>query len=196
MCVLIHKPAGVAVPEPIIQSAALHNADGWGVMGHTADGDTVLERHVDVDAARTIDFLRSHTDSELAIHLRRRTHGDVNACNAHPFEIEPGLYLMHNGSFTLPMRDPTYSDTWHLVHNILRPLARRHRDLITDPTFLELISAVAGPVNRLILFDASRPKLHLVNRQIGVDYAGLWIGSLKWLDAGLFDEASAVGCAA
>lgn len=195
MCVLIHKPAGVAVPEPIIQSAALHNADGWGVMGHTADGDTVLERHVDVDATRTIDFLRAHTDSELAIHLRRRTHGDVNACNAHPFEIEPGLYLMHNGSFTLPIRDPMYSDTWHLVHDILRPLACHHRDLITDPTFLQLISAVAGPDNRLILFDARRSQFHVVNRQIGVDHAGLWIGSLKWLDAEVIDEPL-VGCAA
>jgi hypothetical protein len=80
-----------------------------------------------------------------------------------------------------------HSDTWHLVPDILRPLARRHSDLITDPTFLQLISAVAGPDNRLILFDARRSKFHVVNRQIGVDHAGLWIGSLKWLDAGLFD---------
>ena len=51
MCVLIHKPAGIAVPEPIIRSAALHNADGWGVMGHTADGETVLEReHVQLNS--------------------------------------------------------------------------------------------------------------------------------------------------
>lgn len=186
MCVLIHKPAGVAVPDTLIQAAAIYNADGWGVMGRTAGGEIVVERHVDVDASRAIEFLAAHRDSELAIHLRRKTFGAVSACNAHPFEIDPGIYLMHNGSFQLPMGNPAYSDTWYLVHEILRPLARDYPGLLTDPAFARLLDSVVPADNRLVLFDAEKAVFHIVNREAGIDYAGLWISSVRWLDATIF----------
>lgn len=186
MCVLIHKPAGVAVPDTLIRAAAIYNADGWGIMGRTADGTLVVERHIDVDAGRAIEFLASHRDSELAIHLRRKTHGAAIACNAHPFEIEHGVYLMHNGSFQLPIGDPAHSDTWHLVHEVLRPLARDYPGLLTDPAFARLLDSVVPADNRLVLFDAAKSVFHIVNRESGIDYTGLWISSVRWLDARIF----------
>ncbi|RJS95396.1 hypothetical protein D3260_00850 [Salinisphaera sp. Q1T1-3] len=188
---MIHKPAGIAVPDTLIEAAAIYNADGWGVMGRTASGETVVERHVAVDSTRAMTFLRRHRDSELAIHLRRKTYGAVSACNAHPFKIDRGIYLMHNGSFDLPIGDPAHSDTWHLVHEILRPLAHGYPGLLTDRAFTRLLDSVVPVDNRLVLFDAVGQVFHIVNRGAGIDYLGLWISSVRWLDARIFPTPSA-----
>ena len=44
MCLIIHKPAGTPIPATLVEAAVRFNSDGWGAMGFTASGRTIITR--------------------------------------------------------------------------------------------------------------------------------------------------------
>jgi hypothetical protein len=185
MCLIVHKPAGAAIPHDLLVAAASLNADGWGVMGHDRDGQLVVERHAVTTPEALIAAELRLRRSEVAFHLRRRTRGRADAANTHPFEIEAGVYLMHNGTLPLKGGAPGYSDTRHLAERILRPLAQRHFGLLGDPDFLRLFEMSLSGTNKVVLYDHPRRRFEILNRHNGVDLDGLWLSSVKWIDRAL-----------
>lgn len=186
MCVLIHKPAGITVPGDLLRAAAALNSDGFGLMGITEAGQVLVHRQPRVDVSTLGDRLDDLRTAELALHLRRRTYGGRSACNAHPFEIDDGVYLMHNGELRLPVQNPEHSDTWHFVSEVLRPIARRWPGLVGSKPFARLLDTVLAPDNRMVLFDTRSKQIHVANRRAGFEYQGLWVSSARWLDSRLF----------
>lgn len=93
MCVIIYKPAGVAMPaKDILARAAAINPDGAGLM--TARG---VIHAAPEDMSSFIDLLGCvPTDEAAAIHFRWATHGQAQLSNCHPFSYGR-LVLMHNG---------------------------------------------------------------------------------------------------
>ena len=155
-------------------------------MGVTSDGQILVDRQPRVDVEVLAERLRGLRAAELALHLRRRTYGGPTACNAHPFEVDDGVYLMHNGDLRLPVEVPEQSDTWHFVRQVLRPLARDWPGLVGSASFARLLDTVLGPDNRMVLFDARAKCMHIANRRAGFEYRGLWISSARWLDPRVF----------
>lgn len=130
MCLIIKKPAGRRITADFLENAWRHNHHGWGFfhLGHrdhcgATQQRLVWARGLDVDA------LIAHNaelplDTEVYLHLRRATHGDVNQEMAHPFEVHAGLLLMHNGSIDcLAPQDTEVSDTAELARLLRNMLA-------------------------------------------------------------------------
>lgn len=182
MCLIVHKPAGVPIPEELLSAAAVHNPDGWGLMGFASDGRLVLERRQRVNLAELVDVLWEHRDAELALHLRRRTRGDAELDNVHPFQVADGVWLMHNGTLPIEPRVPGRSDSWHLASDLLRPLSQRHPGLLSDLSFLRLMELSLTPANKLAILDRSHRCLSLLNRAHGAEFEGLWLSSTRWID--------------
>lgn len=182
MCVLIHKPAGAAIPRDLLTAAARLNSDGWGLMGFDAGGKLLLKRHATVDVEELFEVEGRLRDAEYALHLRRRTRGRVDLDNTHPIEIDAGLYLMHNG--TLPYRGgyAGHSDTRNFAHLLLRPLARRYAGLLGDRDFQTLFELGLAASNKLVLFDYPHRRFDILNRSHGVEFEGLWLSSARWVD--------------
>ncbi|MFZ5526912.1 MAG: hypothetical protein ACOZE7_09685 [Pseudomonadota bacterium] len=130
MCLIIKKPAGRRITTDFLENAWRHNHHGWGFfhLEHLDQRGATPQRLV---WARGLDFeaLISHNtglplDAEVYVHLRRATHGDVNHEMAHPFEVHPGLLLMHNGSIDcLAPQDTEVSDTAELARLLRDMLA-------------------------------------------------------------------------
>jgi hypothetical protein len=184
MCLIIHKPAGVAIPADLLDAALPLNEDGFGVMGFHPRRGLLIHRQAQITLDGLLAFERAHRDAEYALHLRQRTRGDTEAHNLHPFTISGQLYLMHNGTIRLPLRVPGRSDTWHFVHDVLRPLAQRRPGVLLDNAFIQLLELALKPENKLALMDYAQHRIVLINREHGAELDGLWLSSTRWIDRG------------
>jgi len=182
---IIYKPQHVAIREDLLRAAARLNPDGWGLMGFN-EGRLRLRRHEHVNLDQLLAVERELRGAEYVLHLRQRTRGSSDASNVHPFEVSNGLYLMHNGTLHLRARVPGQSDSWHLAHDVLRPLTKHWRGLFVDPAFRALLEAALPKDNELVLLDHVQRSIVIVNRHHGVEFEGLWLSNRRWIDRTLF----------
>lgn len=182
MCLIIHKPAGRAIPADLLEAALRLNEDGFGVMGFSPASGLLIKRQTRITLEALLQFERNHRDAEYALHLRQRTRGDTEAHNLHPFKIDAQLYLMHNGTIRLPLRVAGRSDTWHFVHDVLRPLAQRRPGVLLDNAFVQFLELALKAENKLALMDYAEHRIVLVNRHHGAELDGLWLSSTRWID--------------
>lgn len=183
MCLIIHKPVGARIPHDLLIAAARLNGDGWGLMGHDAAGRHLLERHPVVEIEALLETEDELAHAEYALHLRRRTRGRVDLDNTHPFEIDQGVYLMHNGTLNFDQGLAGDSDTRGFATLVLRPLARRYPGLLIDREFLHLLELGLNPSNKAVLYDFPHRRFDVLNRRSGSEFEGLWLSSLKWIDS-------------
>lgn len=133
MCLIIKKPQGRCIAQDFLENAWLHNDHGWGSF-HLASGGVVWSRGLHLHE------LLAHNaalpmQTEVYVHLRRATHGEVSHDMAHPYEVRRGLMLMHNGSIaSLAPQDARHSDTFELAR-----LLRDMLDGLTDAQAARLI---------------------------------------------------------
>ncbi len=186
MCLIIHKPAGLRIPHELLRAAALHNAEGWGVMGFERGGRAFVRKEATVDVETLLDVEAQYHDAEYALHLRKQTRGGSGIENVHPFRVINGIELMHNGTLDLSERVPGRSDTWHFVHDVLRPLAQRYPGLLSDHGFVRVLELGLKPQNKIALLDRAQRRIVLINRAHGAELEGLWLSSTRWIDRKLF----------
>ena len=182
MCVIVHKPPEARIAADLVRAALALNNDGWGLMGFAADGKLIIERHAASEHASIAAALDKHADADLVLHLRQRTRGSNERDNAHPFKVAEHLYLMHNGTLPIHSRVAGKSDTWHFVHDILRPLHARHAALFDDPAFLTLLELGLKQENKVVLLDERAKSIAVLNRAHGVEFEGLWLSNTRWID--------------
>ena len=182
MCLIIHKPRDATIPPDLLTAALALNPDGWGLMGFDPDGQVLIERHGATDAAMVKDSVAGHAGSELVLHLRQRTRGAIGLANAHPFKVDEGLHLMHNGTVHIAQREAAHSDTWHFVNDVLRPLHLRYPGLTSDEHFLALLEFAIKPDNKIALLDERAKRIVILNRWHGVEFEGLWLSNTRWID--------------
>jgi hypothetical protein len=125
MCLIIKKPANRRIAVDFLENAWQRNCHGWGSF-HVEAGRVVWSRGM-----RFEDLVAHNAqlplETEVYLHLRYATYGHVNEAMAHPYEVRPGLMLMHNGSIHhLAPADTARSDTHELarmLHNLLDGLS-------------------------------------------------------------------------
>lgn len=147
MCVIIKRPANRIIPNDFLIEAWQKNSDGWGV-GFLTEGTLIARRGM------TLDELLLANDSlppesEVIVHLRKATVGDIRREMTHPFWVRPGLALFHNGTIGRTAPLPVgKSDTWQLarcLHAILAGRGERQwADFIRTDEFSKAIKGLLG----------------------------------------------------
>ncbi|WP_022977385.1 hypothetical protein [Nevskia ramosa] len=189
MCLIIHQPEELTTPVALLRSAAEYNPDGFGFMGFDASGKLRIERSPNADVELATRLAEEFAGRNCAFHFRRRTRGSSHAENLHPFKIAPGLYLMHNGTAKVEIRQAGRSDTWHLVNDYLAPFLSSRRKLIYDRAFRHILDAWLGPQNRIVFLDETEGRIELLHRADGFDWNGLWLSNTRWVDRSLLSLA-------
>lgn len=165
MCLIIKKPPGRRIGADFLENAWQHNHHGWGCFHRdTSEGQVIWERGLGFDDLLAHNA-RLPLDTEVYLHLRRATYGEVNHDMAHPHVVRPGLLLMHNGSIDhLAPQDTALSDTAELAR-LLRDMLgglcdAQAASLIRSQGFRALTAPlIQGSV--VVLMDASGPPVHL-----------------------------------
>ena len=186
MCLIIHKPANQSLPEGLLDSAARYNPHGFGVMTFN-DKRPVVRRSSRTNLRALHNICDDLGQKECVIHLRYATSGKHDLENAHPFRITRDIYVAHNGTLNLNRHTSGRSDTWHLIHDYLRPILSKNPELLHDRFFQHMISAWCGPNNRFVFLDNQHKKTVIVNRQQGFEVNGVWLSNTRWFESSHFD---------
>lgn len=182
MCLIITAPAGVTVEDEWLRDFYQRNNDGYGFMYAHDNQLHVLKRLG--TAEQFIADWRSLEQYDRAVHLRMRTHGDIDLVNCHPYWVtgydndsELPLAMMHNGILASGNDvDPTKSDTWHYINDVLKPLLAKYPHLIQDPVFQRLVEEHIDSNNRFVFLD-SLGRMVTLNYGEGVLWEGMWLSN-------------------
>lgn len=129
-------------------TAALNNPDGFG-YAYVLNGQVFIRKSAQYDKLRTRferDYNRYREQSPFLIHFRWATHGDTVRRLAHPFRMQDGGAVIHNGVLDMPVIPSTESDTTAFVHKVIDRLPRGWSDTKTWPT---MVQEMAGYGNKL-----------------------------------------------
>lgn len=191
MCLIIHKPERVTIPEDWIQSSFIHNKDGWGVMYHN-NGAVQVEKGFKLSAL--ISCINRNMDKELAIHMRAATAGKVDIENCHPVRIVNGIWMMHNGIIGMPEKHQAWSDTKHFAEYVVKPILQAYPHLFGTPFLEGMLSYFIGSGNKLLLMN-EKGEVMIVNRSSGEEKEGCWLSNLYsingWTRHFLMEESKA-----
>lgn len=183
MCLIIHKPRGIEVPLTLLRSATEYNPDGFGVMTYSGRYQLTIKRSHTPNFDELRRICQSVTEDECAIHLRLRTRGKITRTNTHPFQVTKDIYMAHNGTLNIHCRIPGQSDSWHIVNDYLRPILQKSPEVLHSRAFQAHLKNRIGMDNRLIFMDARQGKTVIINRELGIEYKGLWLSNTRWFDA-------------
>lgn len=187
MCLVIHKPARSEIPDELLVSAAAFNPHGFGIMSFGPARGLAVQRRSRTRLADVRRLYRNHINHESVLHLRYRTRGSIDLENTQPLRVTRDIFLVHNGTLSLPHTHSAWSDTWHFIRDYLRPILRHRPDVLHEPSFQELIKCWAGQNNRFIFMDARHRKTVIINQEAGRQIDALWISNTRWFDASRFD---------
>ena len=169
MCIIVAKPAGIAMPnDSIIENCFWGNPDGAGYM--VANGKTVTIRKGFMQLDDLYQALAAEgdlTEYSVVMHFRIKTHGKVQPSCCHPFPVTSDhsrlsatyetdrIGVAHNGiiqSMTSKTSEGT-SDTMAYIAEVIAPMRRLSEDFMHNSNALDIFEATVG--SRLCFLDNS-----------------------------------------
>lgn len=125
MCLIIHKPRGVEIPDiDVLENAVLGNPDGAGIAYQTRAGHIQLRRGLDMTGADLDRILRTRISisSDAVVHTRIATQGTISHMNCQPLPVAGQAIFAHNGNVAVRPGDTKLSDSHSLVNQVIEPL--------------------------------------------------------------------------
>lgn len=172
MCIAIYKPADAKIDRETLFSCWCGNSHGAGIA-YVKDGALTIVKGL-MTFAQFWDAYKKHNIDEYQslIHFRLATHGARNQDNTHPFEVVPGLALIHNGVIrTLDTTKKEMSDTWHFAQ-FMRNIVLRDSTAWKDPIVKnEVEREVLGGWNK-VAFLHSSGDFQIYNENNWVEHEG------------------------
>lgn len=172
MCLIITQPAGRTLSRAHLVDIYGRNGDGFGIM-RAIGGKLHVWRTVG-DVADMLALYYAHAAGRACVlHWRMATHGDVNVANAHPFVLTSDIAVVHNGMLDVGTPTRGMSDTWHMAHHVLAPIARDNPDALFSADMERVLGGMIGTTNKLVFAHADG-RVAIVNRAAGVEHDGCW----------------------
>ena len=204
MCIIVYKPAGVALPpRETLKNCFDNNPDGCGYMLRTRNGIEIDKGYFNFNEFyENLTKIKNINSFEVGLHFRIATHGTVNVLNCHPFAITKKLKkirkvqqttetaVMHNGvlSSVQVKNSSGLSDTVVYTRDVLNNLSNlTASNLTTNRQAIDTINATRG-TSRLLIFDKNGVKLfgnfikengvYYSNDSFKTSYASFWNTSI------------------
>lgn len=144
MCIIVVKPAGVEFPTwKTLKNCFDANPDGAGFMYNNGNGDVSIEKGFMTWSAfrKAVKLLKRRitNDTNVVMHFRIATHGEVSRECCHPFplsnkieklrmtETDCNVGIAHNGIIHGRKTSKLKSDTMDYIQNFLHPLYKLNR---------------------------------------------------------------------
>lgn len=138
MCIIAVIPEGKQFSEQELSTCWKNNDDGGG-FAYVKDGKVQIRKgFMDKESfSKALNSLHGKygATSPFIIHFRIRTHGAMDKERTHPFRLEDGSALAHNGILSGPgMTDSVKSDTQLFIERfgslLSKEIVRREKQVI------------------------------------------------------------------
>lgn len=184
MCLIAYKPNDKAkFTLDDFKASYSRNNDGTGIM--FVDGGRVQVERAVGSLDQQLKVFASHQDKDSwVLHQRFATAGAKDVANCHPFKVldkdEDGvdLFMVHNGTLNsvVDLTEKGFSDTWHFVENVMKPMLKRDYELLNMESFQIMLHATIGAGNKL-LFLSSDNEVLIFNEEKGSWREGCWVSN-------------------
>jgi hypothetical protein len=185
MCLIIHKLAGVKIPEENYEAGFDWNDDGFGIARIV---DNVIQ--VDKGFAKFKKFYKwveSIEDDELLIHFRRASPGMVvNQENCHPFKYESKSHpeyefaMVHNGKLNWH-NTKEHSDTLCFAEGILWPTLEANPKYLEEFCNRSMLKMAIGTTNKMVILrlnkETGKSDTTIINAEAGMNDLGCWFSN-------------------
>lgn len=156
MCLIIKTDKNLPISEALLKHMTEKNDDGWGMMW-LSQGQLQVEKSGPTPFVDLWNAYLKRIEFNPIIHLRWKTHGEINEHNAHPYYCGSGIFLMHNGTVNAPITSHSqHSDTWNFIESWIKPLfklVKNPHELIRSKQFKQLLEHEVGSNNRIVMGD-------------------------------------------
>lgn len=184
MCMLTFIGANARIPVEGLANGATWNNDGHGWAIAAATGKMITGKSLDYDEA-IAGFVKAREETGPApslFHSRWATTGSVREENCHPFPVGRYAVMAHNGvlphTYHPSRMDDDRSDSQYFADEYMMRISPRgtfsRRERVT-------IANMIGRGNKFVILSVSpklqRPRGYIVNREAGVDIAGVWFSN-------------------
>ena len=161
MCIIVYKPANTPLFKKRLKACYSNNEDGCGfVYPSDKKNNLVIERGVFTFREFWRKYREIPKDKPVLLHFRIQTSGDINENNCHPFLIDKGHALAHNGNIESKLNEKLTekSDTATFVEKVLQPLFKDKKlkkgKFWTTEAFEWLLEESVGSNNKMVIMDA------------------------------------------
>ena len=190
MCIILHKPAKIVLPEEIYRNCFQNNDDGAG-MAFVQEEELVVEKgYFNFD--ELYKDIKEREQQELLIHFRVASQGMViNAENCHPFAFNSKSFedrfqfaIVHNGR--LPYRtEKDKSDTACFTEDMLMQLLDQNPYALQFQQYYKLLELYINPTNTqnnkivVMRYDNKEKAINtfFLNKKAGVEHLGCWFSN-------------------
>lgn len=183
MCVIIHKPKGVAITAEYLREAAKCNRDGFGIIYYDEVKKKVCTwKSAVYNIEEIVKNLVPMKEVEMVLHFRIKTHGSVKDENCHPFQVlsreksGKDLWFVHNGMISGYTQQGDETDTMAFNRDYLRKVLRHKPDLILEDAFREGTGKIIGQGSKLC-FMTDDGTVVKVNADRGIERDGMWFSN-------------------
>jgi len=187
MCIAILNKKSTTLKKELLKNCWENNYDGAGFM-YTNGRSIVVHKELssfDKYYQAYIDARRDFPESNIVLHFRISTHGEVNLTNGHPFLVNKKLGFVHNGIISGMGESRKFSDTYLFNRDILKPLPSGFE---SNKGILDVVEDAIGTYNKLIFLNSNN-EFSIVNEAAGHWESGCWFSNTSYTySAGYVDR--------
>lgn len=183
MCVIVHQPKGTHIDKDLAHRLWTRNSDGGGYAFIDPDGVLVTRKTLEWDEWwKSFETDRSRFPGrDFLLHLRIKTHGDVNLDNVHPFQVDEHTVMAHNGIISgVPDYGDGRSDTRVFIDEVLPELPP---DWLDNHYLRSMVEEWIGWSK--LMFLTNNPNLkktvYILNQNRGTYKDGMWFSNSNGL---------------
>jgi predicted glutamine amidotransferase len=171
MCVIAAKPAGVPwLKEQYMKNCFKNNSDGAGIAW-VQEGKLHIKKGY-FNWNPLWKDLKCLEQYPVLLHCRQATHGSKTGKNCHPFLLENGLAMAHNGIIDIDLLEEDMTDSESFGRRYLEQFTIRQIKLQGIKSLLEM--AIGSSKIAMLSRDG---EFIILNEAYGVVHEGLWFSN-------------------
>lgn len=124
MCLIICKKSGVTLDREELSNAMESNPDGVGIAFPEQDKVAIRKGFWNIE--KLDEELSAVEHLPVLIHFRLATHGGETLDNTHPFQLNNGWAMAHNGIISNIKAEQGESDTRAFIRHWVNPIVEKH----------------------------------------------------------------------
>lgn len=174
MCIAIVKPKDKVISKDVLQTCFENNPDGCG-FAYVQDGTVYIKKFLNNFEEFYTEYSKVENLSNMLIHFRIKTHGDISLENCHPFIMNDRMALIHNGIISGYGDKDSKSDTRDFIDKVLSKISHK---MWKNPAFRQLVGDAIG-YSKLGILDTSG-NCYIINEAKGKWDDGVWYSNSSY----------------
>ena len=174
MCIAIVKPKDKVIPKDVLRTCFENNPDGCG-FAYVQDNTVYIQKFLNDFENFYSEYSKVENLSNMLIHFRIKTHGDISLENCHPFKMNSRMALIHNGIISGYGNKNDKSDTRDFIDKVLSQISHK---MWKNPAFRQLVGDAIG-YSKLGIID-TQGNYYIINESKGTWDDGVWYSNSSY----------------